>query len=144
MIPNQLKILVEQQPGDIRRINKELAIQALRDLDISLESEFAQFFQEYKITLFQSIVSDEALCDIAEPTPEIKAGTQFVHEVWELPENFICFTTVEGEGGYLYDKVDGSVYDFELGKREELISGRMKPRWNSFFEFMTWYLGAKN
>ena len=68
-------------------------------------------------------------------------GTRFAHEVWELPEKYVAFTSVEGEGAYLYDKVTGQVWDFELASREAFLAGKHQPKWNSFFEFMTWYLG---
>lgn len=141
MIPIQLKILVEQQSGKVQRTNREAVERALSNLNVPLDSDFAEFFLNYTITLFRSDVSEEQLCDIAEPTPEIALGTRFVHDVWELPEQFICVSSVQGEGAYLYDLKTGKVWDFELGSREVFLSGRQPAKWNSFFEFMTWYLG---
>lgn len=69
-----------------------------------MESELAEFFLNYVITFFRGTASYEELCDIAEPSNEIEVGTSFIHEAWELPENFICLSTVQGEGCYLYDK----------------------------------------
>jgi hypothetical protein len=133
--------LVEQQPGQVQRTNHAAVKQALSDLNVPLNSDFAVFFLNYTITLFRSDVSGEQLCDIAEPTPEIALGTRFVHDVWELPEQFICITSVQGEGAYLYDVKTGKVWDFELGYREVFLAGQLPAKWSSFFEFMTWYLG---
>lgn len=141
MIPIQLKKLVEQQPGKVHRTNREAVERALSDLNVSFDSEFAEFFLAYTITLFKSDVSGEQLCDVAEPTPEVALGTHFVHDVWELPEQFVCLSSVQGEGAYLYDRNTGKVWDFDLGCREDFLSGGQPAKWNSFFEFMTWYLG---
>jgi hypothetical protein len=141
MIPDELRRLVEKQRGHIHRNDCTKVERALSELGISRDSEFAQFFLEYVITFFPSSVSDEELCDIAEPTFQIRAGTTFAHEVWELPERYVCFTTCEGEGGYLYDKESGAVFDFSLATRDAFVEGREPPRWRSFFEFMRWYLG---
>jgi hypothetical protein len=115
---------------------------ALQKLNVPPESEFAEFFLAYTITLFLSEVSDEELCDIAEPSEQIKDGTDFIHEVWGLPENYICFTTAEGEGCYLYDKVSGKVWDFELKTRDRFLRGEIPAKWDGFYEFMIWYLGT--
>jgi hypothetical protein len=138
---DDLRKVVERKPGIVLRPDRARAEQALSELDIPLDSEFAEFFLEYMIELFVSPVSDESICDVSEPSCEVMAGTEFVHEVWGLPEQFICFTTVEGEGGYLYDRTTGSVWDFSLATRDAFVNGCERPRWQSFFEFMAWYLG---
>ncbi|MBU2714279.1 hypothetical protein [Zooshikella harenae] len=142
MIPEKLSALVEKQAGNVHRSNIDSVNQALMKLDVPVESEFAEFFLTYTITLFLSDVSDEELCDIAEPSEQIKDGTEFVHEVWGLPENYICFTTVEGEGCYLYDKITGKVWDFELKTRDSFLRGEISAKWGGFYKFMIWYLGG--
>ncbi|PHX51763.1 hypothetical protein AO354_38600, partial [Pseudomonas syringae pv. syringae] len=104
MIPNELIQLIEKQPGNVHRTDKRSVIEALAALDINLDSELSEFFLNYTITFFKSNSSNEELCDIAEPSNEIEVGTNFIHEVWDLPKNFICLTSVQGEGCYLYDK----------------------------------------
>lgn len=140
MIPSQLQILVESQPGSIHRVSREAVAAALFDLKVPLESEFAEFFFTYTITFFRSEVSDEELCDIADPTTEIGVGTKFVHEVWDLPNRFVCFSSGQGEGAYLYETTTGHVWDFDLASRSDFLAGKQRPKWQSFFEFMTWYL----
>lgn len=139
MIPDDLRGFIEKQPGNVHRRDRAKAEQALAYLGIP-DGEFAQFFHEYAITLFGSDVSDEELVDIAEPTFRINASTRFAQEVWALPERYVCFTTCQGEGGYLYDKGSGSVFDFSLATRDSFVEGRELPRWSGFFEFMRWYL----
>jgi hypothetical protein len=54
--------------------------------------------------------------------------------------HFICLTSTEGQGAYLYDINTEAVYDFELSQDGKLTSGELKPRWSSFFDFLRWYL----
>jgi hypothetical protein len=139
MIPKKLANLIESQPGEIFRSDRATAVLALKELDIDPNSEIAEFFLTYQITLFRSESSFETLCDI--DNDEISTGTNFIHEVWGLPDNYICLTTCEGEGCYLYDKNNGTVCDFDLGEREKFLNGKIKTQWPSFFDFLAWYLG---
>jgi len=66
--------------------------------------------------------------------------TTFVREVWGLPANLFCLTTSEGEGGYIYDAKTGVVYDFTLDQQSLLADGKLPARWDSFFEFLKWYV----
>lgn len=140
MIPSHLINLIEKQPGDIHRDQKDPVISALNTLGISPDSEIGEFFLNYAITFFQGSTSRAELLDIIEPDNEIEACTDFIHETWELPDNFISLTGIQGEGCYLYDKNNGEVLDFDLAKRDEFLAGEHELKWKSFFEFLTWYL----
>lgn len=140
---DQMRKLIEQQAGIVRRSDRSKAEEAVADLGVPLDSEFAWFFTNYLIELFVSPVSFESIREISEPSTEIKSGTEFAREVWELPARYICFTTCQGEGGYLYDKESGAVFDFSLAKRDAFVEGREPPRWRSFFEFLHWYLAGE-
>ena len=141
MIPDKLISLVEQQKGNIHRTMPEAVDQELDALGIRKDSELGHFFRSYVITFFPSEVSDEELCDLISPTPRIAAGTKYVHDVWELPEQYVCLTNIQGEGAYLYDRDTGAVWDFDLASRESFVKGTENLRWTSFFDFMIWYLG---
>jgi len=140
MIPSHLINLIEKQPGNIHRDKKDPVIAALNTLDISPDSEIGEFFLNYVITFFQGSIPRAELLDIIEPDNEIEAYTDFIHETWELPDNFISLTGIQGEGCYLYDKNNGEVLDFDLAKRDEFLAGERELKWKSFFEFLTWYL----
>ncbi|NBF05571.1 SMI1/KNR4 family protein [Pseudomonas sp. Fl5BN2] len=142
MIPKQLMALIEAQPNPRPRIETAKVTHALKTLGIALDSEFAQIYLACHPADFESRASYEVLMDIAEPTEQILIGTEFIHEVWELPKNFIAFTSLQAEGGYLLDKDSGGVWDFGLENWEDFVAGRMPARWGSFFEFVTWLLSA--
>jgi len=140
MIPEALRKLSEQQPGEVRRTDAEAALSALRSLGVSPQSELAEFFLNYKVTNFSSRNSDETLLDVASPTRQIEEASQFCWEVWEIPRHYLCLTSPEGEGAYLYNLEDEGIYDFSLSASENLLSGKEPKMFGSFFEFMHWYL----
>ncbi|EPL04955.1 hypothetical protein [Pseudomonas sp. CF161] len=143
MMPPHLVALLEAQPDYQPRTDIAKATQALNTLGIALDSEFAQVYLTCYPSEFKSRASYEMLCDIAEPTEEVLMGTEFIHEVWELPQNFVAFTSLQGEGGYLLDKDSGGVWDFDLAHWEDFTAGRIPARWSGFFEFITWLLTAE-
>ncbi|RXU64931.1 SMI1/KNR4 family protein [Pseudomonas protegens] len=144
MIPQQLVSLIEAQPRFRPRPDTAEVTRALATLGIALDSEFAQIYLACHPADFESRASYEVLMDIDGPSDEIQMCTEFIHEVWELPENFVAFTSLQGEGGYLLDKDSGGVWDFDLGDREAFVAGRLPARWAGFFEFITWLLTAKD
>ncbi|MCD9571937.1 SMI1/KNR4 family protein [Pseudomonas protegens] len=143
MIPQQLVSLIEAQPRFRPRPDTAEVTRALATLGIALDSEFAQIYLTCHPADFESRASYEVLMDIDGPSDEILMCTEFIHEVWELPENFVAFTSLQGEGGYLLDKDSGGVWDFDLGDREAFVAGRLPARWAGFFEFITWLLTAE-
>jgi|HubBroStandDraft_1064217.scaffolds.fasta_scaffold06508_2 hypothetical protein len=144
MIPAYLRNLAEKQLGNVFRKDREAVLQALSDLKIPVESEFGEFYLNYVTVNFGSKIPCSTLCDITKPYPEIIEVAEFARDLWELPEHFICITSTEGEGCFLYDRCTGKVWDFSLETRDDFIAGREKARWGSFFEFMTWYLGGED
>lgn len=70
----------------------------------------------------------------------IGAAYQFVQDTWELPKDFLPLTSTEGEGAILLNLQTNRVYDFNLDKYNQLLNGELKPTWDSFYEFLNWYL----
>ncbi|MFK3774205.1 SMI1/KNR4 family protein [Pseudomonas sp. NPDC089406] len=141
MIPNNLKERLDlQEKNHAIRPNDAQAKTGLKELGIDENSEFGLIYRHYYPSNFQSNTSHEFLGDIAEPYNEVLEGTRFAYETWELPGNFIAFTSMQGEGCYLLDRNTGGVWDFDLAEREAFMSGNTPPTWLSFYEFLAWYL----
>ncbi|WP_443570435.1 hypothetical protein [Psychrobacter alimentarius] len=47
------------------------------------------------------------------------------HDYWDVPNNYILFSTGEGEGGYLYNIENDSVWDFQIGQLQQLADGTL-------------------
>lgn len=140
MIPTSLISQIEKQAGNIQREDKVSATIALKNLNIPLTSEFAEIYKNYRPANFTSSTSNEYILDVCVPTEQILGATEFIHETWELPERLICFTSLQGEGGYLFDIETGGIFDFDLTDYEDFISGKIPPRWSSFYEFIKWFI----
>ncbi len=155
MIPELIRQRLNEQrcsprtdEGDQRLVNE-----ALTALGISLDSELGEFYLNYDPTLLCRRAASKELVDFLVPVVDgterpcvdvfetpIGVCTEFVRDLWETPNTMVCLTTAEGEGAYLYDIMSGVIYDFGLQQRRELASGKLKPRWTSFYKFLEWYL----
>lgn len=62
----------------------------------------------------------------------------FLHDSFGLGDHFITISDVEGEGAYLYNKLNGSVYDLYLRDIEKLKNDELEPRWKDFNSFLLW------
>ena len=142
-VPDNIRALVEEnQIGNAKRNDAERARAAMEALGISHESEFFVFCSEFCLGNLISCSSNESLVDVCDPNEEVAVGTQFATEVWGLSPEYVCFTSCQGEGGYLYSNVTEAVYDFSLSEREEFLAKKV-PRWPSFYSFLAWYLSKE-
>ena len=108
-------------------------------LGIKKDSEFYEFYSNYIVLSLEGRKYTSELSDCFPPFDYLASSIEFGHEVWKLPKNYLLFSSGEGEGGYLYNKDDGSVWDFDLGNQELLGTNQLK-HWDSFYEFLIWYL----
>lgn len=119
--------------------HKKEAVLVLNELGIPEHSEFFEFYSTYYGGDLDHREGASVMVDAIIPQKSLLRTAFFAHEVWEVPEQYILFSTGEGEGGYLYNKDDGTVWDFNLGE-QKLLGTDALPHWNSFYEFMVWYL----
>jgi hypothetical protein len=139
-IPIEIQSLAARAgKGSFIRSDVGAAEAALKKLGIDPRSEYYSFALCYCLGNFFPHALDDWLCEICEPTEEVLAGTSFVHDVWQLPDDFICLTSCQGEGCFLLSRTTGEIFDFSLADREAFLQGAV-ARWPSFFEFMRAYL----
>ena len=108
----------------------------LLEYGVKKDSGFFKLYTKYFLRALRS-GADEIVDPL--PTRSFILGVKFAHEVWEVPKNYILFSTGEDEGGYLYNIEDDSVWDYQMGQLQQLADGTL-PHWDSFYEFMIWYL----
>jgi hypothetical protein len=153
MIPADIRDLLRDRGYMPREGDTTAVRRTLVGLGIDPSSELGAFYMEYDPSVLLSAASYEQLEDVVVPVVEgqtpvdadpyetpVGMATAFVRNVWELPARFICLTTTEGEGAYLYDLTSGAIYDFALHQQNQLADGMLSPRWTSFFQFIRWYL----
>jgi len=54
-------------------------------------------------------------------------------------ERYLQITSIEGGGSYFYDKKTDYIYDISWGEEENMIIGKFKPWFTSFYDFLEWY-----
>ena len=82
----------------------------------------------------------ESLHAIADSDGDMNPGIEFAWDVWEVPRRYIALTSLEGEGGYFYDRETGAIVDFELAHRESFLGGDVRQIAPGAFAFIRWYL----
>lgn len=141
MIPLVITDLMAQQKGSVRRPAEQRAkvLNDLEQLGIGADTEFGEFFKEYRLSGVLSRRSIE-LQDLSSPTSQILSTTEFARDIYGLPEGFICLSSGEGDGFIAYSRCDGRVYDVRAADIDALGRGELAPKWDSIFRLMEWYL----
>ena len=123
--------VIEKKPE--RKIETETI---LLEYGVKKDSGFFKLYTKY---FLRSLNCRYGTSEIVDPLPPQGFSAKMAHDYWNVPINYILFSTGEGEGGYLYNIEDDSVWNFNLGQQQQLIDGTL-PHWDSFYKFMIWYL----
>lgn len=118
----------------IERVQETKAI--LIEFGVQKNSGFFKLYTKYFLRFLNSRSGAD---EIVDPLPPQGFSAKMAHDYWDVPNNYILFSTGEGEGGYLYNIENDSVWDFQIGQLQQLADGTL-PHWDSFYDFMIWYL----
>ena len=109
----------------IERIQETKAI--LIEFGVQKNSGFFKLYTKY---FLRSLNCRYGASEIVDPLPPQGFSAKMAHDYWDVPINYILFSTGEGEGGYLYNIEDDSVWDFQMGQHQQLADGTL-PHWDS-------------
>jgi len=131
-------------------LTQEESMKALDNMGVDKNSSFYEYYtdgfdipQNYhgdELLGLQEIVDryndpsfwwDDVDEDIKEKYPDVKT-------------RYIQFSNEEGGGSYFYDKKTDKVYDVTWGEEEAMITGKLKPMFDSFYDFLEWYYDEDN
>lgn len=115
---------------------KESTENILLEYGVKKDSGFFKLYTKYFLRFLNS---RSGAGEIVDPLPPQGFSAKMAHDYWDVPNNYILFSTGEGEGGYLYNIENDSVWDFQIGQLQQLADGTL-PHWDSFYDFMIWYL----
>ncbi len=62
----------------------------------------------------------------------------------DAPKRYLQISTQEGGGGLYYDTKTDAVYNVDWGQEEDMITGNLKPMFNSFYDFLEWYYSEED
>ena len=133
LLAKQSYPVIEKKPE--HRLEAEVI---LLEYGVKKDSGFFKLYTKYFLSALDHRYGASEIVDPL-PTRSFIPRVKFAHEFWRVPKNYILFSTGEGEGGYLYNIEDDSVWDFNMGQLQPLADGTL-PHWDSFYEFMIWYL----
>jgi len=61
----------------------------------------------------------------------------------DFPERFLELSSGEGEGSYLYERSTGFVFDIGWNAMDDLIAGKLTPKWTDYAAFLESYYGVE-
>ena len=143
MIPQTIVDAIENQSrGNYMRTNSDSTevLESLRELGVDEHNQLKEFFLRYNLSGCLLGQEGEELLDLCSPTRQIAGATDFGRDVYEVPASYICLTSGEGEGFYLYSIADRIVYDVDVDQLDALEAGQIKARWESFYDLLEWYV----
>jgi hypothetical protein len=147
MLPERLSSLmareVARNPLVARSAPMHLAAgEALLELGISLESEFAEFALNYRLdAIWGWVGAMRHFLDVCEPSKSILGATSALREGFEASDDYVCLTSIEGAEFIAYSRSSGSIYLAGLEDIAKLNDRTFPETWASFFEVMDIYVG---
>ena len=141
MIPQSIIEAIGEIGGEVDRPKSEMddVSRNISLLGLSDDEPLSQFFNQYNLCGLISTKNFELL-DLCFPDDEIYETTEWAKDVYELPDEFICLSSGEGEGFVLLSKSDGKIYDVSVSQFDGLSQGKVESKWDSFFDLIDWYL----
>jgi len=137
---NEARQIIRDQGLDIDFYNKRKFLtqgdvgKILDTLKIRKDSSFHDFF-------LRDFDLPRGLGEELEAISVIAFNDYWSDEHPEIGKRYLQLTSIEGEGSYFYDKETDAVYDVNWGEEADMINGKKKPWFNSFYDFLEWYYG---
>jgi hypothetical protein len=114
---------------------------ALAELGVSPESEFAAFYSRYWGP-FRSNRTGVELLDIVEQEESVLTNTRTVREEYGFPNQFIVVSSLNAGSVVVFETTTGNVYDVDFeGGDALLVEGKLAPSNNSWNDFLSQYFG---
>ncbi|MEI8574484.1 hypothetical protein U737_22370 [Methylomonas sp. LW13] len=114
---------------------------ALIELDIDLDSEFAEFYLHVEDgpTFSRKYGEIYQICWFV-TNSSYDICLQRTHNALGLPMEYIPLDSFEGGGGFFYNRNTREVLYLELGKKiEDFLVGKLMPQWKDFNDFLEWF-----
>lgn len=140
MLSSKVEQYFKEQNGWYEEASSDYA-GALEQLNIPLDSDFAQFYlhaetgptfysrhrELYHIAWFILYSNYDLSIHSARAT-------------LQLPEEYLPLDAFVGEGGYFYNRQTGQVLELSLGQPlQDFWAGQLQPQWSDFNSFLEWF-----
>ena len=118
-------------------ISQEDRRNALDEIGVKKNNPFYEYYLNYV---------DETKKDYIDPIyslDEIYENYQTPFPLYskypQIGKRYLQISSPEGEHSYFYDKETGAVYSVDWSRLEDLNEGKLKPMFNSFYDFLERY-----
>jgi len=109
----------------------------LKKIGVKPQSAFYEFYKRFKNSASELYNLEEILENYKNPHPLYAQYPQ-------IGKRYLQISSPEGEHSYFYDKETDAVYSVDWSQLEELNAGKLKPMFNSFYDFLEWYYGDED
>ena len=106
--------------------------------EIGIKNRNSAFISYYTVVALTPKGNGEELLTLDKIIEEYDTQEYEGVEAKEM-ERFLKLSSVEGEGSYFYDKNSDAIYDVNWGQEPDLAAGTLKPKFDTFYEFLEWY-----
>ncbi|GEQ86161.1 hypothetical protein ULMS_16690 [Patiriisocius marinistellae] len=140
MISNKIKTFCQSKGWWYEDYTEEYT-NALKELKINLESDFAKFYLhvEDAPTFYSRQKKIYQICWFI-LNSDYQLDLNRTHDALKLPKSLIPLDSFEGGAGYFYDRENGSVIELELGEKlTNYQNGIIEVKWETFNSFLEWY-----
>ena len=121
-------------------ITKSEASDKLDEMGINKNSTLYKYYSNYIGVDSSNRKSADLLSTLEEIYEDYK--NPFWQEQYpNIQDRYLRISSIEGEHSYFYDKETDAVYDVDWNQMDDLVSGKLKPQWKSFYDFLEWYYG---
>ncbi len=125
-----------------QRIDPDKVDATLSSLKVNPPDDFRSFYRQYQGP-FPSENTGFMLLDICidEGGESIMLSTDACRTEHGFPEKYLVISSLL-EGVLVYDTIKGFIYDVDFeGSDQALIAEKLQPEYQSFTEFLEWFLG---
>ena len=144
MIPDKVELLLIKHPnflwGENYDTNKKIFIITGEDR-VWFKSELGVIDPSSSFISYYSVVAIPPVGN----GPELYTLEQIVEyendgeEPKEIGSGYLRISSQEGGGGLIYNVNTDAVFDVEWGQEEDMIEGRLQPKYQSFCDFLLKY-----
>jgi hypothetical protein len=114
---------------------------ALAELGVSSNSEFASFYAKYWGP-FRSNRTGVELLDIVEQEESVLTNTRTVREEYGFPKQFVVVSSLNAGSVVVFESTTGKVYDVDFeGGDALLLEGNLASSNDSWNDFLSQYFG---
>ena len=124
-------------------LSQEDSEKALKTIGLKINTTFYKYYHDFYDLPDSDNCPGEELYGLKEILEDYK-DPFWGRKYPDIEKKYLQFTSIEGEGSYFYDKQTDAVYDVDWNQMDDFMQGKLKPWFNSFYDFLEWYYSEED